>query len=221
MSEQEKIIDLEPAKPEHTDIALGNRGLQLGSLNDLSRFAQYVARSDFAPRDFKGKPQEILIAIQMGAEVGFLPMQALQNIAVINGRPVIWGDAAKALVMASGKCAEFKEWMEGSIHDKTRTAYCEITRKDMEPFTSAFNVNDAERAGLWDKRGPWQQYPDRMLQMRARGFCIRDVFPDALKGLCIREEVQDYQEPIQQQQRKTLADVTQELQQKADLEAQK
>jgi hypothetical protein len=47
---------------------------------------------------------------------------------------------------------------------------------------------------LWDKRGrngapgPWQQYPDRMLQARARSFALRDVFPDVLLGLSMSAE---------------------------------
>jgi hypothetical protein len=55
-----------------------------------------------------------------------------------------------------------------------------------------FTVADAKKAGLWGKTGPWTQYPKRMLQMRARGFALRDAFPDVLKGLVTAEEAQDY-----------------------------
>ncbi len=51
---------------------------------------------------------------------------------------------------------------------------------------------DAKRAGLWGKGGPWTAYPKRMLQMRARGFALRDAFPDVLKGMISVEEAQDY-----------------------------
>ena len=49
-----------------------------------------------------------------------------------------------------------------------------------------------KKAGLWGKAGPWSQYPKRMLQMRARSFALRDKFADALSGLLMAEEVQDY-----------------------------
>jgi hypothetical protein len=55
-----------------------------------------------------------------------------------------------------------------------------------------FSVEDAKRAGLWGKQGPWSAYPKRMMQMRARGFALRDAFPDVLKGLITAEEAQDY-----------------------------
>jgi hypothetical protein len=50
---------------------------------------------------------------------------------------------------------------------------------------------DAKRAGLWTKAGPWQTYPRRMLQMRARSFALRDAFPDVLKGLISVKEALD------------------------------
>ena len=31
-----------------------------------------------------------------------------------------------------------------------------------------------------------------MLQMRARAYCLRDTFPDALQGIEVTEEVRDY-----------------------------
>jgi hypothetical protein len=68
-----------------------------------------------------------------------------------------------------------------------------IKRRDRSAVVRTFSEADAKKAGLWGKSGPWAQYPARMLQMRARGWALRDAFPDALKGLGIREEVQDYQ----------------------------
>jgi hypothetical protein len=38
-------------------------------------------------KDYGGQPEDIMVALQLGSEVGLRPMEALQNIAVINGRP--------------------------------------------------------------------------------------------------------------------------------------
>jgi hypothetical protein len=141
------------------------------------------------PRDFQGKPGNVLVAIQWGREVGLGPLQALQNIAVINGRPSIWGDAALALVRGHPDCASVQEGAEGE--GDARHGWCEVTRRGEQPQRRTFSIADAKRAGLWGKAGPWTQYPDRMLQLRARGFAIRDVFPDALRGVLTREEAED------------------------------
>jgi hypothetical protein len=81
------------------------RGLALSSFDDAFRFAGMVAKSDFAPKDFRGKPEACLLAIQHGAELGLTPMQSLQSIAVINGKPSIYGDAAKACCLASASAS--------------------------------------------------------------------------------------------------------------------
>jgi hypothetical protein len=166
-------------------------GLALASFDDAFRFAKMVSGSEFAPKDFKGKPESCMLAIQHGSEVGLSPMQSLQSIAVINGRPTIWGDAALALVIGSHVCEYVTEGVDGE-GDKM-VAMCFAKRRGYEKATIVrFSVEDAKKAGLWGKSGPWQQYPKRMLQLRARGFALRDAFPDVLRGLITAEEAQDY-----------------------------
>ena len=179
------------------------RGLALATFDDAFRFAKMVASSEFAPKDFRGKPESCLLAVQHGSEVGLGPMQSLQSIAVINGRPSVWGDAALALVMGSPVCEYVRETVTGD--GDAMVATCEAKRRGYpQPTTVAFSVADAKKAGLWGKSGPWTQYPRRMLQLRARGFALRDAFPDVLKGLVTAEEAQDYPaaEPVRTPQSK-------------------
>jgi hypothetical protein len=169
-------------------------GLALQTFDDAFRFAKMVANSEFAPKDFKGKAESCLLAIQHGSEVGLSPMQSLQSIAVINGRPTIWGDAALALVQSSPVCEYVREYTEGE--GDAMTAVCECKRRGYPaPTTVRFSVVDAKKAGLWGKAGPWQNYPTRMLALRARGFALRNAFADALRGLITAEEAQDYPTP--------------------------
>lgn len=169
-------------------------GLALQSFDDAFRFSKMVAGSEFAPKDFRGKPESCMLAIQHGSEVGLSPMQSLQSIAVINGRPTIWGDAALALVQSSPVCEYVKEYVEGQ--GESLTAVCEAKRRGYPaPTVSRFSMADAKRAGLAGKTGPWSQYPERMLALRARGFALRNAFADALRGLITAEEAQDYPTP--------------------------
>ncbi len=161
------------------------------TFEQAERYADKIAASSLCPIAFKGKGGDVLIAMQMGAEVGLSPMQALQNIAVINGRPSLWGDAALGVVRSHIHCKSVREWPEGDIKDGTYTAYCAVRRKGQEEEIRSFSIDMAKKAGLWGKTGPWTNYPERMLQMRARSWAIRDTFPDALRGLQIAEEAQD------------------------------
>lgn len=169
------------------------KGISLNSISDMREFAEIVIKSKLAPKGFES-PESVLIAIQMGAEVGLAPMNALQNIAVINGKPCLYGDAAIGVVRASGLLEVFEERIEkGDGTDDQIAAYCKVKRKGYTESESKFSVAMAKKAGLWGKAGPWSTYPQRMLQMRARSWALRDHFADVLKGLSVSEEVSDFQ----------------------------
>lgn len=154
---------------------------------EAMELANTIANSDLVPKDYKGKPGNVLIAMQMGGELGMPMMQSFQNIAVINGRPAVWGDALPAICMGHPKW----EGMTETFDPSTNTATCVVKRRGEEPHTVTFSQADAVTANLWCKAGPWTTSPKRMLQMRARGFAVRDKFPDALRGIQVAEEAMD------------------------------
>ncbi len=181
---------------QHTDAArpslvAGNRPIAIvpTTMDEAYRLGKAICAAGMAPRGME-TPEKCMIAIMRGLEVGLTPMQAVDKIAIVNGRPTIWGDGAMALVRASGLCEYVRETIEGE-GDK-RVALCSAKRKgEAEPISRRFGVEDAKKASLWGKGGPWQQYPERMLQMRARAFTLRDLFADVLGGLYLREEMED------------------------------
>lgn len=154
------------------------------------QFADMMSKSSIIPKDFMGNPGNILVAVQWGMELGLQPMQAMQNIAVINGRPSLWGDAVIGLVRSSPLCEYVQEEM---LDDK---AICRVKRRGEAEQIRIFTIDDAKKAGLHGKAGPWTQYPKRMMQMRARSWALRDVFPDVLRGMPITEEVMDIERDI-------------------------
>lgn len=157
------------------------------SLDDALKISEILAASDFVPKDYQRKPGNILVAMQWGAEIGLQPLQAMQNIAVINGRPSVWGDAMLALVRGSG----LLEFIKEELSENGTEATCTVKRKGEDPHVSVFTMEDAKKAGLSGKQGPWTQYPKRMLKLRARSYALRDIFPDVLKGMPIAEEEMD------------------------------
>jgi hypothetical protein len=184
------------------------------SFDEAFRFCQMMSETDLCPDSYKpstflnricGQDQKarlnpenikkakemsvnnIFIACSYGGTLGLNPFQSLQGIAMVNGKPSVYGDTLLGLVRPL--CEDFQEWFD----DQTGTAFCVIRRKGSQhPIQSKFSYQDAQRAGLTSKKGPWTQYPERMLQMRARGFAIRDAFPDVLSGIITREEAEDY-----------------------------
>ncbi len=163
------------------------------NFDDVWRMSDLIAQSDLAPKDYKGKPGNVMIAWQTGVELGITsPLQAIQNIAVINGRPTIWGDMMLAICRAAPAWSEadFDEWIEGE--GMAAVAYCSVRRRPSgNRHVAEFSMQNAKDAGLVGKQGPWQQYPKRMLQMRARSFALRDTYTPELKGIRMAEEERD------------------------------
>jgi hypothetical protein len=174
-----------------TALTTTNNQFAPATIDEAMRLSEMLSKSSMVPRAYQGKPEDILVATIWGREMGLATLQALQNIAVINGKPSVYGDAMMALVQASPHCEDIEEYFEGE-GTPNPTAVCVAKRKGRKPVVAKFSVEDAKRAGLWGKQGPWQAYPKRMMQMRARGFALRDAFPDALKGLITVEEAQDF-----------------------------
>ncbi len=186
MTEQTTAV----AKPQvTTGGAIG--ALVPQSLDDAFRLAKALAMSgDMIPKHFQNEPEKTMAAIVRGMEIGLAPMQALSNIAVINGRASVWGDALPAMMQRAGHHIDADITGEGEAMVATAT----LTRGDSgKQIVRTFSVADAKKAGLWGKAGPWQTYPKRMLLMRARTWAVRDGAADALMGLQVAEEVRDYQ----------------------------
>lgn len=155
------------------------------------KLAGQLASSELVPKSFRGKPQDLFICWAMGYQIGLSPEQAMQCIAVINGKPAMWGDDMLALCISH---KNFEDIIEVPITEKDKVIgySCTVKRKGISNKENSFTLAMAQKAGLLGKVGPWTQYPERMLKLRARGFSLRDAFPDALKGIKPREEVEDY-----------------------------
>ena len=185
------MINVVELRPENKSLATNQGFMQINSLEAAMACAEIISQSSFCPKGMAGKSGDIVVALQMGQELGLKPMQALQNITVINGRPSLWGDALLAVCRQS----PYFEYIKESYLNETNTYVCRIKRKDEPEFVHSFSEDDAKKAGLWGKSGPWTQYPKRMLQMRARSFALRDAFPDLLRGIITQDEANDHPTP--------------------------
>lgn len=176
---------------QKSQIAIADNGLKLTTMDELWRFSKAVVVSGLAPKGMD-KVESAFIAIEMGMELGLPPMTSIQNIASVNGRPAIWGDAQLALVRKSGLLKSMAVEEVGTYPKDDYGWKITVERVgDKSTYAEVYTVADAKIAGLWGKSGPWTTNPKRMLKCRARSFVLRDVFPDVLKGMLSREEAFD------------------------------
>ncbi len=147
------------------------------------------------------------MAVLQGLEIGMPPMQALQLIALVGSRLVVHSEGVPAILWAKG--FKLREWQEDEYTDRW-TAYCELTRPDGETkITRSFSVKQAIKAKLWspaekltkkgrggsvyeaDNDSAWHRFDFRMLMHRARGYAANDGGSDAMRGIGVRELVED------------------------------
>jgi hypothetical protein len=167
-------------------------GYRIRNLDQAFRLAKSVVDGGMAPKGIT-EPGAVVAIWKAGSELGIPEMHALSALTFINGRIGIMVEAAMALVRTMGGLepgTDFRTDFSGEGDEQGYTATA-IKRGIHEPCQRRFTVRMAKRARLWGKTGPWQEYPDRMLQARALGFLLRDFFGEYLKGLVIAEEWRD------------------------------
>ncbi len=143
--------------------------------------AQSLAETQFVPRQMHHRPDDVCAAILTGRELGLAPMQALQQINIIDGRPAISALGMRGLVQAHGHTV----WVEES--NQTRAIVCAQRRASIigppsKVERSAWDMDRARKAGLAGKKN-WQNHPQAMLIARATAEVCRLVAADVLRGL--------------------------------------
>jgi hypothetical protein len=164
-------------------------GFALRSVDDIKEFVKLSVGSIFCPSGLR-KPQDLFVCISYGLEIGLSPVQAMQTIHVINGKPCMAVKGLRAMVQGSGLLEHMDERIDRE-NGVDMTAHCTVKRVGMEEQTVSFSSQNAKEAGLWGK-GAWKSYPERMLKARACGFALSDVFSDVVMGLISKEEADDW-----------------------------
>lgn len=196
------------ARPLNFVGVAANGVFQVDSLEGLERLALVYIAAGYADNLLRGcqdKSQakaRVMIALSFGRQLGLSDIQALNCIAVVNGKPSLFGDGPIAIVLARGHMESIEETFEGE--GANRVAVCRVKRRGLEVHERRFGAKDKERAGI--NNPTYGKYPDRMYQLRARAFALRDRFADDLMGIAIKEELDDQVEAAQSAATATLTE---------------
>jgi hypothetical protein len=142
--------------------------------------------------------EKVIAAWQVAASLKIPPMVAMQNMAVIHGSVCIWGQLPKALAEATG---EIEKWTQFYVDkDQKKISFdnqnlnaevwacvVQVKRKGRDQNEYFFSVEDAAKAGLLNKSGPWKDHRKVMLARRTSGMAVKFEFPDALMGVSVAE----------------------------------
>ena len=160
----------------------------------LYQKAELYSRSSMIPKQFRGKPADIVVAIETGREMGMTPLGALRSLDVIQGKVAFPAKTQLALMIQSpsyywhtissnaeilknGVCVmkgARKGWPDGVVQEVT------------------YSIQEAKEARLWASSPSWKNHPADMVKHRCVTRFIDTVFADVLMGITSQEHMEDY-----------------------------
>jgi hypothetical protein len=154
------------------------------NFNQAADMAGRLARSTLIPAPLRGKPDDVLIILLTGRELGLSVMQSLGGIYVVEGRPSVSAEMLSALVLSHPEIVEAFEPEELTAQRCVWIAQ----RRGRPPKKFTYTIEDAARAGLTG-RDNWKKHPMQMLKARASKLAAQTVFPDLTRNIVLDDEV--------------------------------
>jgi hypothetical protein len=198
MSEVENTETQPTARKAASPVEVNDEGkFAANNIEGQYRIAQIFHKSGLVPKAFDSA-EKVLVGMQFARELGLEPLSGLRNIAVVNGQPSIWGELPLKLAYQTRQLEHIEEFVIDKdynkicLENKNLTAepwagVCRLKRNALPMVEATFTLDEAKRAGLLDKKSPWQTYTKIMLMRRARSQALKIAFPDAIGGAPIAE----------------------------------
>lgn len=166
-------------------------------VQQMFRLAKFLADSNLVPRDLQRRPNDVLVVLLKGHDLGLTPMQSISGINVIDGKAEVGATMMVSMILKSPFC-EFWEPIFAEC-DATRATYETKRRGARGVSRFVYTIDDAKAAGLLDRgknpsRSPWQTQRPTMLRRRCQSSLAREIYPDICAGLYDHDELRELRE---------------------------
>lgn len=200
-----------PAMAELARVPLGK---PLETLEEAVLYGRSLAMAGLLPDSLRDrqtqqiKVADVVLILCMGTELGMSPMQAINGIYVVKGRPMLSGQVWATRVRQAGhRLSVAMEYHPTSKRPLSATATI-VRGDDKTVHELTFSVWDARNAGLCqvnddaavrsrsrtDEPQPWEKYTATMLRYRAISHCSRFACPEVIYGT-MGIEGEEYDDP--------------------------
>lgn len=167
----------------------------ISPLVQFMEVAKVFAASDLVPANYRNKPANCLIALEMANRIGVSAISVMQGLYVVNGRPSWSGQYIIAAVNSCGRFTPMQFEISGEGSAKQCVAWA-TTKDGTRVESPAVTMAMAMAEGWVQKTGSkWKTMPDLMLRYRAAAFFGRLHCPEILFGMMSEEEAEDVPAP--------------------------
>lgn len=171
----------------------------LDCLNDITKFretyemAQVLSQVDLLPDTFRGKPSNVLIAIEISQRIKASFFAVAQNLYVVHGNPAWSSQFLISCINACGKFTPLRYKTVGNDNDDSHGIVAWAKDGSGEVLESTpVTMAMAKAEGWYGKNGSkWKTMPEQMLRYRAATFFARAYCPEITLGMRTQEEIID------------------------------
>ena len=165
-------------------------------LTNMREFVEYLKTHSALPANENAG--QVMMKLQAAKDMGLTPTQALTGIAFVNGKLAVFGAAAASLMVKHGYDLAW-----GECTDKSATL--KVSKGDRS-HSETFTIDDAKKAGLAGKAGPWTLYTRDMLRWKALARARNFFCPEVGGGLPIKEDYQETEKELTQAEPSKIAE---------------
>ena len=182
-----------------------------------------LAKSNLVPKEFQGKPENILIAMEISQRTNSSLLAVMQSLNIIQGRPTFGSKYIIAAINSTGKFSplrfQFEEessereitfsytvWENGNkskrdgkvkIRNRKCKAYCTDKSTGEILYSPEVSLEMAVQEGWYTKDGSkWKTMPELMLMYRSATMFGGIYAPEVTMGMSSKEEIEDISDMI-------------------------
>lgn len=162
------------------------------AFNQLVRVANAFSKTNLVPENYRGKPEDCMVAIDMANRMGMPVLMVMQNLYVVKGKPSWSGQACMSMIQANPNFTDARPVYFGDKGTDGRGCRIEAYRvSDGEKVCGTDITIAMAKAEGWTSNSKWKNMPEQMLAYRAAAFFARVYCPDTLMGVQVEGEAED------------------------------
>lgn len=182
---------------EHVNMVADLQGGLYSSSDTLRiarNFAQDLSKSTMIPTQYQNNYANCLVALEYANRTGQSPLQVMQSLNVIQGRPSWDSKALIGMINTSGKYDHDLRFTYGKDSSGEINSCFAWTKKDGEVIEGIpYTMEKAKKEGLLNKNNSfWNKDHVLMLTYRAVSRFASINCPEITLGLYTTEEVRDF-----------------------------
>ena len=186
---------------------------------NAQRIGKALASSALVPKEYQGQQglANVLVAMEIANRMNLSPLQVMQNLHIIHGRPSWSSQFIIAMINGCGRFTPLDYNVTGEGDTLRCFAYATELATGKELRGPVVTMAMAKREGWATKSGSkWQTMPDLMCRYRAAAFWGRLYVPEFLVGMKTQEEVIDIETVEVQEAPSIVADLNEKIKTEGD-----